>query len=57
MKELHTEVEKARSHELNMKARWEEQRSKEKKLERQIVNCVIKRPITERLSTRVDPVV
>ena len=44
MKELHTEVEKSRSDELNMKARWEEQSSKEQKLERQIVNSKIKAP-------------
>ena len=44
LKELHTEVEKARSDELSMRARWDEQLSKEQKLERQIVNSKIIAP-------------
>jgi RNA polymerase sigma factor (sigma-70 family) len=44
IKELQTEVEKARSNELGMKARWEEQLSTAQKLERQIANCEIKAP-------------
>jgi len=44
IKELQSEVEKARSDELAKKATWELEASKEKKLEVQIVNCTIKAP-------------
>ena len=44
IKELESEVEKARSDELAKKATWELEKSKEKKLERQIANCKIMAP-------------
>jgi HlyD family secretion protein len=44
IKELQSEVEKARSDELAKKATWELENSKEKKLEKQIFNCEIKAP-------------
>ncbi len=44
IKELKSEVEKARSDELAKKATWELEVSKEKKLERQIAACDIKAP-------------
>ena len=44
IKELKSEVEKARSDELAKKATFELEDSKEKKLERQIANCEIKAP-------------
>ena len=44
IKELESEVEKARSDELAKKATWELEKSKEKKLERQIAACKIKAP-------------
>ena len=44
IKELKSEVEKARSDELAKKATWELEVGKEKKLERQIAACEIKAP-------------
>ena len=44
VKELKSEVEKARSDELAKKATWELEVSKEKKLDRQIAACEIKAP-------------
>jgi len=44
IKELKSEVEKARSDELAKKATWELETSKERKLERQIAACEIKAP-------------
>ncbi len=44
IKELQSEVEKARSDELAKKATWELEDSKEKKLEKQIAACKIKAP-------------
>src|SRR5260370_41179860 len=44
IKELRSEVEKARSDELAKKATWELENSKEKKLERQIAACKIVAP-------------
>jgi len=44
IKELKSEVEKARSDELAKKATWELETSKEKKLERQIAACEIRAP-------------
>ena len=42
IKELESEVEKARSDELAKKATWELEAGKEKKLEKQIAACKIK---------------
>jgi len=44
IKELRSEVEKARSDELAKKATWDLETSKEKKLEKQIAACEIKAP-------------
>jgi HlyD family secretion protein len=44
IKELESEVEKAKSDELAKKATWELEVSKEKKLERMIKNCMIEAP-------------
>lgn len=44
LKELNSEVEKARSDELAKEATWQLEKSKEKKLRTQIENCTIKAP-------------
>jgi RND family efflux transporter MFP subunit len=45
IKELESEVEKARSDELAKQATWELEKGKEEKLEKQIANCTLTAPI------------